>query len=196
MFVVFKFAENMCNTRLMEKISTMIQHIFERLEAILATLQGCVVGIGLLALNYIAGNELAVGLVVGITVMDAIWGIAVSIKRGKFALSELARLTVAKFAVYGCAMLTFIGIDKMIDMTLTTSAIATVIVLVEFWSSCGNMLIIYPEMPALKLLKKALIGEIASKLNITPEEVEGVLKEFEAKSKKKTIKKEEKNGKK
>lgn len=187
----------MYNTSLMEKISTMVQHIVERLESILATLQGCIVGIGLFALNYIAGNELAVGLVVGITLMDAIWGIAVSIKRGRFALSELARLTVAKFAVYGCAMLTFIGIDKVIDMTLTTSAIATVIILVEFWSSCGNMLIIYPEMPALKLLKKALIGEIASKLNISPEEVEGVLKEFEAqKNKKKALKKEEKNGKK
>ena len=110
----------------MTKIVSIVQHIFERLEVILATAWGWLLTLGVLLLNYIAGNEFAVGLVVAITVMDAIWGIAVSIKRGKFALSELARQTVAKFAVYGCAMLTFIGIDRIIDMTLTASAIAAV----------------------------------------------------------------------
>lgn len=167
----------------MTKITLIVQHIIERLEVILATVWGWLLTLGVILLNYIAGNEFAVGLVVAITVMDAIWGIAVSIKRGKFALSELARQTVAKFAVYGCAMLTFIGIDRIIDITLTASAIAAVITIVEFWSSCGSMLIIYPNMPALKLMKRALIGEIASKLNIEPEEVEKVLSEFDKKKK-------------
>ena len=171
----------------MEKIFGYILHLGERFSAILHTVQGWVAALVLLIADYIAGHEFAVGLVVAITIMDAVWGIAVSIKRGKFALSELARLTVAKFAVYGCAMLTFIGIDRIIDADITTAAIATVITLVEFWSSCGSMLILYPDLPALRLLKKALIGEIASKLHIPEEEVEKVLAEFDkSKRKKKT----------
>lgn len=171
----------------MEKIFGYILHVGERFSAILHTVQGWIAALVLLIADYIAGHEFAVGLVVAITIMDAVWGIAVSIKRGKFALSELARLTVAKFAVYGCAMLTFIGIDRIIDADITTAAIATVITLVEFWSSCGSMLILYPNLPALRLLKKALIGEIASKLHIPEEEVEKVLAEFDkSKRKKKT----------
>lgn len=171
----------------MEKFFGYILHVGERFSAILHTVQGWIAALVLLIADYIAGHEFAVGLVVAITIMDAVWGIAVSIKRGKFALSELARLTVAKFAVYGCAMLTFIGIDRIIDADITTTAIATVITLVEFWSSCGSMLILYPNLPALRLLKKALIGEIASKLHIPEEEVEKVLEEFDkSKRKKKT----------
>ena len=171
----------------MERIFGYILHVGERFSAILHTVQGWIAALVLLIADYIAGHEFAVGLVVAITIMDAVWGIAVSIKRGKFALSELARLTVAKFAVYGCAMLTFIGIDRIIDADITTAAIATVITLVEFWSSCGSMLILYPNLPALRLLKKALIGEIASKLHIPEEEVEKVLAEFDkSKRKKKT----------
>ena len=171
----------------MERIFGYITHVGERFSAILHTVQGWIAALVLLIADYIAGHEFAVGLVVAITIMDAVWGIAVSIKRGKFALSELARLTVAKFAVYGCAMLTFIGIDRIIDADITTAAIAPVITLVEFWSSCGSMLILYPNLPALRLLKKALIGEIASKLHIPEEEVEKVLAEFDkSKRKKKT----------
>ena len=171
----------------MERIFGYITHVGDRFSAILHTVQGWMAALVLLIADYIAGHEFAVGLVVAITIMDAVWGIAVSIKRGKFALSELARLTVAKFAVYGCAMLTFIGIDRIIDADITTAAIATVITLVEFWSSCGSMLILYPNLPALRLLKKALIGEIASKLHIPEEEVEKVLAEFDkSKRKKKT----------
>jgi hypothetical protein len=171
----------------MERIFGYITHVGERFSTILHTVQGWIAALVLLIADYIAGHEFAVGLVVAITIMDAVWGIAVSIKRGKFALSELARLTVAKFAVYGCAMLTFIGIDRIIDADITTAAIATVITLVEFWSSCGSMLILYPNLPALRLLKKALIGEIASKLHIPEEEVEKVLAEFDkSKRKKKT----------
>ena len=142
-------------------------------------MQGWIVAGILFLLDFIAGHELAVGLVVAVTLMDAIWGITVSIKRKKFALSELARLTVEKLAVYGCAMLAFIGLDKMVGMTLTASVIGAAITLVELWSA--SMLILFPNFLFLKLLRKALTGEIASKLGIEPEEVEAVLASAEQK---------------
>ena len=157
------------------------EHTGEKLLSILHTVQGWIVAVVLFVLDFIAGHELAVGLVVSVTLMDAIWGITVSIKRKKFALSELARLTVGKLAVYGCAMLAFIGLDKMVGMTLTASIIGAAITLVELWSASASMLILFPNFLFLKLLRKALTGEIASKLGIEPEEVEAVLASAEQK---------------
>lgn len=152
-----------------------LKHIGVKLLGILQTVQGWVAAGLLFLLDFIAGHELAVGLVVAVTLMDAAWGITVSIHRRKFALSELARLTIGKLAVYGCAMLVFIGLDKMIGMTLTASVIGAAITLVELWSASASMLILFPNFLFLKLLRKALTGEIASKLGVEPEEVEKVL---------------------
>ena len=152
-----------------------LKHIGVKLLGILQTVQGWVVAGLLFLLDFIAGHELAVGLVVAVTLMDAAWGITVSIHRRKFALSELARLTIGKLAVYGCAMLVFIGLDKLIGMTLTASVVGAAITLVELWSASASMLILFPNFLFLKLLRKALTGEIASKLGVEPEEVEKVL---------------------
>ena len=152
-----------------------IEKILDKLQSILHTLAGWVVGLILFLGDFIGGHELAVGLVVFVTLMDAIWGITVSIKKKRFALSELARLTIGKLAVYGCAMLTFIGLDKMIGMTLSASIISTAICLVELWSASASMIILFPNFFFLKLFKKALTGEIASKLKIPEEEVDAVL---------------------
>lgn len=159
----------------MENILRCIEHAGVKLYAILHTLLGWVVAGLLFLADYVVGHELAVGLVVFVTLMDAVWGISVSIKHKKFALSELARLTIGKLAVYGCALLAFIGLDKMIDMTLTTSFVGAAIVLVELWSASASMLILFPNFLFLKLFRKALTGEIAAKLKISEEEVEAVL---------------------
>lgn len=156
-------------------ILEVIDKISIKLPQILHTVAGWVVGLLLFLGDFIGGHELAVGLVVFVTLMDAVWGITVSIKKKKFALSELARLTIGKLAVYGCAMLTFIGLDKMIGMVLSASIVSAAICLVELWSASASMLILFPNFFFLKLFKKALTGEIASKLKIPEEEVDAVL---------------------
>ena len=117
-----------------------ITHFFQKLLCILQTVWGWLTGLCLFLIDYFAGHKFVVFLVMAVTIMDAIWGIAVSIKQGKFTLSELARLTVAKLAVYGCAMFVFVGIDKIADTILSAAIVGTVIILVEFWSSCASML--------------------------------------------------------
>ena len=74
-------------------------------------------------------------------------------------------------------ILIFIFIDKLIGVSngLTTSVICICIILVELFSTAASMLICFPNMPFLKLLKKALVGEIASKMNIKTEDVEKAL---------------------
>ena len=161
-----------------------IEHIGAKLLSILHTVQGWVIAGLVFLADYIVGHELAVGLVVFVTLMDAAWGITVSIKKKKFALSELARLTIGKLAVYGCAMLVFIGLDNMVGMTLTASIICAAITLVEMWSASASMLILFPNFLFLKLLRKALTGEIAAKLGIEPWEVEHILDDEKKKRRK------------
>lgn len=157
-----------------------------KLGEILQTMSGWIAFAAFFVADYFAGHAFIVGLAVVVTIMDAVWGIAVSIKQGKFTLSELARLTIAKLAVYGCALTVFVGLDKVTDTVISGSFVGAAIVLVEFWSCCASMLIIYPHILFLRLMKKALIGEIASKLHISEEEVEKVFIEAE---KKKRVKK-------
>lgn len=155
-----------------------------KLSASLSCVAGWLTAIGLFIADYFSGHVFATMLVVGVTFMDAIWGIAVSIKQGRFTLSELARLTVVKLAIYGCALAVFVGIDKMIDSSITASALCAIIALVELWSSCASMLILYPHVALLKLLKKHLTGEIASKLGVEVSEVEQVLSEMNKRKRK------------
>ena len=159
--------------------NTEMTHIFShaghKLSAIFQTRWGWLAGAGLTIAEYIAGHSSIVFLVVAVTLMDAAWGIAASIHNGKFTLSELARLTISKLAVYGCALFVFIGLDKFIDTTITASVIGAAIVLIEFWSSCASMLILFPNFLFLRLLRKALLGEIASKMNCSEEEAEKYL---------------------
>lgn len=160
-------------------VSQILTHLCVKLMAILQTLWGWFLALVLFTVEYFAGHKFIVFLVVAVTLMDAVWGIAVSIKQGKFTLSELARLTIAKLAVYGCAMFVFVGLDKMTNTVLTAAFVGAAIVLVEFWSSCASMLILYPKFLFLRLMKKALTGEIASKLHISESEVGKVLEEAE-----------------
>ncbi len=153
-----------------------ITKMFTKLSLILQTAQGWMIALGVfLAEYFFADHATVVWLVLTATLLDAVWGIAVSISHGQFTLSELMRLTVAKIAVYGCALAVFIGLDKVTGTELSTDIVGGAIILCETWSMLGSMLIIYPHIPVLQLLKKALTGEIANKLRITPEEVEEAL---------------------
>ena len=154
-----------------------LYHLLHKLYAILQTGCGWIVGASFFLVDFFAGHSFIIFLTVSVTLIDAFWGITVSVKKGRFTLSELARLTIAKLAVYGCALFVFVGLDRMIDTVLSAALIGAAIVLVEFWSSCASMLILFPNFLFLRLLKKALTGEIASKLHISEEEVKEVLKE-------------------
>jgi len=154
-------------------------HFIDRLIQILQTPWGWVLGFCFALGNYFAEHSFIIFLVVAVTLIDAAWGIAVSVHRGQFTRSELGRLTIAKLAVYGCVIFVFVGLDRFMDSTLATSLVAAAIVLVEFWSSCASMLILFPNFLFLRLLKKALIGEIASKLKVPEEEVMKILEEKE-----------------
>lgn len=162
-------------------ITTVLTHCYTKIGEVLQHFWGWFAAIGLFIADIFAGHAFIVNLVIAVTIMDAVWGIAVSLSQSKFALSELMRQTVGKIAVYGCALFGVAGVDlylrnqTSLEMTITTAVIGVVIVLTELWSSAGSMLILFPDFPFLRIMQKALTGEIARKLQIPEEEVKEVL---------------------
>lgn len=163
----------------------MLTNTIHKLTEILSTAEGWVAGALLVAANYFAGYETTVCLALLAIVMDGAWGIAAALKQGRFTLSELARDTVMKISVYGTAIVVFIAIDRLLHVSggLTLSVICSVIILVEFWSMSASALICFPRMPFLRLMRKALTGEIASKLGVPVEQVAEALESLSKRKK-------------
>lgn len=157
-------------------IHSIISHCFSKLMTLSCTAYGWILALLTMIIDYFSPHALVIKLVVAATLLDAIWGIAVSIKEGRFTLSELARNTVGKLTVYGSALFVFVGLDKFTDSTISTKVIGGAIMLVELWSSSASMLILFPDFPFLRLFQKALTGEIAAKLQVPVEEVESALR--------------------
>jgi len=155
----------------------MLSRMAQKLLEALSSVEGWWLVVLAFCWNYFAGSEAAILITLLAVVLDAVWGIGAAVKQGKFALSELARDTVMKMAVYGSAMICFIGVDKLLHFQsgLTLAVVCAVIVLVELWSMCASALICFPEMPFLRILRRALIGEIARKLGVRADEVKKVL---------------------
>lgn len=126
--------------------------------------------------DFIAGYKVVILIAFSAVIIDAVWGIASAIKRKQFALSELARDSLPKLTVYGSCLLMFMLVDRlMLEMEITTRVVCACIVLVEAWSATASMIICFPKLPFLRILRKALAGEIARKLNCDPTDVESIL---------------------
>ena len=147
---------------------------------------GWFAGFGLFVLDALTGGKLVIYTVVIASIIDLACGIAVSQKRKQFTLSELMRNTVEKLAVYSAVLLAFLCLDKVVasettlDLTLTSGLVGAVITMSEAWSFSASLLILFPKNSFLRLMQKALTGEIAKKLGCEPDEVEALLKEYRA----------------
>lgn len=167
----------------MKSLAIIIENTWHKAVEILQYPAGWLAGLGLFVADAVSGGRLIIYLVVIATVIDLACGIAVAIKRKNFAKSELMRLTVEKLVVYGLAMLVFLCIDKAIEaetsweFALTSGVVGVVIAMTETWSFLASLLILFPANPFLRMFQKALVGEIARKLQCEEEEVELILKE-------------------
>ena len=162
-------------------MARILSHIWQKLIEILQYPMSWLTGLLLFVGDAISGGSLVIYLVVVATAIDLVCGIAVAVKRKNFARSELMRQTVEKLVVYGTAMLVFLCIDKAIEMEttlevdITSGIIGVVIAMTETWSFLASLLILFPNNPLLRMLQKALVGEISRKLQCDEEEVAFIL---------------------
>ena len=145
---------------------------------------GWFAGFGLFLADAVSGGRFIVYTVVVASVIDLACGIAVSRKKKEFTLSELIRQTVGKLAIYGPALLVFLCLDKMIasetslEIAITSGVVGAVITMAEAWSFSASLLILFPKNAFLRLMQKALTGEIARKLGCDEDEVNKILNTY------------------
>ncbi len=165
--------------------------MLRKLNEILSHGEGVAVWVASTIGALLTGYEGMICLLLFVVVVDACWGIANAVKAGKFVLSDLMRNTVGKILSYCSVFLVIVGIEKVIgiDSGICSAVVVGVIALTEVWSICGHILIRFPNLLFFRLLKPALVGEIARKLHIEEQEVEQILNEKNGNSRKKAIQK-------
>ena len=153
--------------------------MFEKFASALSTIYGWLLAIGIGVVNFFAGYELSIIAVVFCVFADLFWGIWAAVKQNKFAQSELVRDTFSKFVAYATAIIMAVLMDKLsFDSIICTSIFTLVICVAEVWSISGNILIVNPNIVFFRIIKPALKGEIAKKLNVTEDQVDEVLNNF------------------
>lgn len=150
--------------------------MFDKFASALSTIYGWLLAIGIGVVNFFAGYELSIIAVVFCVFADLFWGIWAAVKQHKFAQSELVRDTLSKFVAYATAIIMAVLMDKLsFDSIICTSIFTLVICVAEVWSISGNILIVNPNIVFFRIIKPALKGEIAKKLNVTEDQVDEVL---------------------
>lgn len=158
------------------KLFVIIASFFVKLAEVLSSIWGWLVVSAFAAFNLYAGYKFAFASVGMLILIDMILGIWSALKQNKYARSELARDTFSKVVIYGLALIALIHIERLCgDTYFGVNICAAGICATEFWSASGNALIINPNLHFFKLMRPALIGEIARKLNRTEEEVKEAL---------------------
>lgn len=163
---------------------TILSRVWQKVVEMLHYPAGWFMGLLMFVADAVSGGRLVIYTVVVASVLDLGCGIAVSHKRGKFTLSELIRQTVEKLAVYGTVLLAFLCLDKVLaiettlDITITSGLVGAVITMAEAWSFAASLLILFPKNAFLRLMQKALTGEMARKLGCDEEEVTAILNTY------------------
>lgn len=134
----------------------------------LNTTLGCIIALGTALVTFIAPEKVSF-IVVGFAILaDLTWGIISAFKLKKFFLSTALRDSIKKVGIYSFALLGAMAIEYIAHAEGTFIAVRTIAIFAsvcEFWSMSASMLIVYPNMPFLRIFRAQLKGEIASKLS-------------------------------
>lgn len=139
--------------------------IINLLERALSTVYAWLLTALVASANIILPEKFSFLVVLTAIVADAIWGIAVAVKFKKYTLSKLLRVTIFKISSYGFCLYIVLLIEMLAHNTnlIGVKIVAAIAAVCELWSMSASMLIIYPDFPFLKLFRRQLKGEIASK---------------------------------
>lgn len=142
-------------------------NILGLLRKVLTSAYGWSLGVVGSALSFFASERYCFYLVLTAIILDAVFGTIVSIykKRG-FALSELGRRTSFKILSYGASLVIVFMIERLAHDTgfIGIKVAAGWAAACEFWSMSASILIIWPDAPFFRLIRRQLKGEISAKL--------------------------------
>lgn len=163
-------------------ILAVLTNIGASLSSILETLYGKLIILLVFVGAYFASIAGMVHIMIALVMVDAFFGIAVTLKKKGvgYIVSSRLRSTLYKMFFYLIFLIfTFLvefqitGVDCV--ECVTPKLIFALIAGVELWSISANALILTPNFPFLRIFKKYLAAEISKKLSISPEEVKELL---------------------
>lgn len=99
-------------------------------------------------------------------VLDAIFGVMVSIKKGGFILSKLGRVTLFKLFSYGSALTMVMFAEHLLHDTnlVGIKIVAAWALACEFWSMSASILVLWPEAYFFRIMRVHLRGEMRAKI--------------------------------
>lgn len=146
-----------------DKIITMIL----KLTAVVNSVTGWLFALLTLIYTFFKPEIYAFGVVFVAILLDAIFGLFVALhKRKDFALSKLGRITLFKISAYMATLILVFMVEKLAHNGnfIGIKVAAAWAAACEFWSFSASILILWPDAPFFKIMRKQLKGEIAAKL--------------------------------
>lgn len=118
------------------------------------------------AITFLAPEKFSFTVVLAAILIDAVFGIMVSLMNGRFVLSKLGRVTIFKIASYMSALIMVFMIERLAHDSgfFGIKIVAGWAVACEFWSMSASVLIIWPDAVFFRIMRRHLKGEISAKL--------------------------------
>ena len=149
-------------------------HIGESLLRVAGSAYGWAIAACCGVLSFFAREAYAFCLVFAAVALDGVFGVAVSVKRRRFATSELGRLTLLKIATYSAALILAYLVERLcrdegpfIGIRIAAAWAAAC----EFWSWSASVLVLWPGCPFVRLWRRQLSAEIAAKTGVRTDDI-------------------------
>ncbi|WP_300886781.1 hypothetical protein [uncultured Alistipes sp.] len=149
-------------------------HIGELALRAASTLYGWALAACCGAVSFFAPEGYAFGVVFAAIALDGVFGVAVSVKRRRFATSELGRLTLLKIATYSAALILAYLVERLcrqegpfVGIRIAAAWAAAC----EFWSWSASVLVLWPGCPFVRLWRRQLSAEIAAKTGVRTDDI-------------------------
>jgi hypothetical protein len=145
-----------------------LQTMGAKLYVLLTSFGGWLAVLMCAVFNFFLPEIYAFGVVLVAIMLDAFFGLTVAVGvRGDFALSKLGRVTLFKVSAYFAALIILYMVERLLHQEggfIGVKVAAGWAAACEFWSLSASVLVIWPDAPFFKIMRKQLKGEIESKL--------------------------------
>lgn len=141
----------------------------------LTCLKGCLSYIFFFIISILTPYKDMIFAICILSVIDWVLAVVNAIRRQNIQSTKMLGL-VGKLIMYGIGFLIAGSFKLYADIVVFEYMITTSIILAEAISLIGNMMLVWPKSPILKLLDNFMKSELANKLGVAKEEVDKEIK--------------------
>lgn len=153
--------------------------IWTKFTAVVSSVWGWFLGVMGFILTYLLPIR-EMFIILGIIILtDMIVGLWCAIRNKNAITSSKLRGTIIKAAIYLVVLSLAFAIENQLGWDIASKVLFSIASAIELYSVIANILILYPNMPFLRLFKGMVEGEISKKTGVNKEKVEDFLKNKE-----------------